>query len=70
LALSGAGSENRAIYAFNVEGGPWIEVGGFFGDLNAFRAKARADGDELKSLQHISFANIVAATWCPEKIEL
>jgi hypothetical protein len=68
--LSGAGSDNQTVYAFNVEGGPWIEGDGLSGDLDAFRAKARADGDELKRFQHLSFANIVAATWRPEKVEL
>jgi hypothetical protein len=24
----------------------------------------------LRSLQHLSFANIVAATWCPKRMEL
>jgi hypothetical protein len=37
--------------------------------LDAFRAKVRADGDPLKCLQYLGFANIVAATWCPERIE-
>jgi hypothetical protein len=70
LALSGAGSENRIVYAFNVEEGPWIEAWDFSGNLDAFRAKVRADSDKLQSLQYLSFANIVAATWCPEKVEL
>jgi len=70
LALSGAGSVNRTVYAFNVEGGPWIEAGCFSGDLDAFREKVCADGDKLKCLQYLGFANIVAATWCPEKIEV
>jgi hypothetical protein len=69
LALSGAGSANRTVYAFNVEGGPWIEAGCFSGDLDDFRAKVRADGAALKCLQYLGFANIVAATWCPEKVE-
>jgi len=69
LALSGAGSANRTVYAFNVEGGPWIEAGCFSGNLDAFRKKVRADGDELKCLQYLWFANIVAATWCPGRIE-
>ena len=69
LALSGAGSVNRTVYAFNVEGGPWFEAGCFSGDLDAFRTKVRADGDELKCIQYLGFANIVAATWCPERIE-
>jgi acetyltransferase-like isoleucine patch superfamily enzyme len=69
LALAGAGSANRTVYAFNVEGGPWIEAGCFLGDLDAFRKKARADGDKLKCLQYLGFANIVAATWCPERVE-
>jgi hypothetical protein len=70
LVLSGAGSVNRTVYAFNVEGGPWIEVGGFSGNLDAFREKGRANGDKLKCAQYLGFANIVAATWCPEKVEL
>jgi hypothetical protein len=49
---------------------PVIEFVGFSGDLDAFRAKVRADSDKLKSLQYLGFANIVAATWCPEKVEL
>jgi len=69
LALSGAGSVNRTVYAFNVENGPWFEAGCFSGDIDAFRAKVRADGDALKCLQYLGFANIVAATWCPERIE-
>jgi hypothetical protein len=69
LALSGAGSKNRTVYAFNVEGGPWFEAGCFSGDLDAFRAKVRKDGDALKCLQYLGFANIVAATWCPERVE-
>jgi len=69
LALSGAGSVNRTVYAFNVEGGPWFEAGCFSGGLDAFRDKVRMDGDELKCLQYLGFANIVAATWCPERIE-
>ena len=40
------------------------------GDIDAFRAKVRADGDALKCLQYLGFANIVAATWCPEKVEI
>jgi hypothetical protein len=70
LAWSGAGSANRTVYAFNVEGSPWIEAGCFSGDLDSFRAKVRADGDALKCLQYLGFANIVAATWCPEMIEM
>jgi hypothetical protein len=70
LALVGAKSATRTVYAFNVEGGPWIEAGDFSGDLDAFRAKAHADSDGLKCAQYLSFANIVAATWCPEKVEL
>jgi len=27
------------------------------------------DDDALKCLQYLGFANIVAATWCPERIE-
>jgi hypothetical protein len=69
LTLSGAGSFNRTIYAINVADGPWIEAGCFSGDLEAFRTKVRAESDKLKSLQYLGFANIVAATWCPEKIE-
>jgi hypothetical protein len=49
---------------------PVIEFVGFSGDLDAFRAKVRADDDKLQSLLYLSFANIVAATWCPEKVEL
>lgn len=30
--------------------------------------KVRKDGEDTKSLQYLGFANIVAATWCPEKI--
>jgi hypothetical protein len=69
LVLSGAGSDNQTVYAFNVEGGPWIEAEFFSGDLDTFRAKARADGDKLKALQYLGFANIVAATWRPDKLE-
>ena len=29
----------------------------------------RKDNARLKSLQYLGFANIVAATWCPERIE-
>ena len=65
----GGGSVNRTIYAFNVEGGPVIRAECFVGDLDKFRAKVRADGDKLKSLQYLGFANIVAATWCQERIE-
>jgi hypothetical protein len=41
----------------------------FSGDLDAFRAKAHADGDSLQSLQYLGFANIVAANWCPKRME-
>jgi len=58
------------VYAFNVEEGPLFEAGCFLGDIDAFRAKVRADGDKLKSLQYLGFANIVAATWCPEKVDV
>ena len=37
--------------------------------LDEFRAKVREDNDRPKSLQYLGFANIVAATWCPERIE-
>jgi hypothetical protein len=37
--------------------------------LDAFRARVRADGDGVKCAQYLGFANIVAATWCPEKVE-
>lgn len=41
LALSGAGSVNRTVYAFNVEsGGPWFEAGCFSGDIDTFREKS------------------------------
>ena len=69
LTFGGAGSINRTVYAYNVEGGPLIRAGCFVGTLEEFRAKVRADGDEMKSLQYLGFANIVAATWCPERVE-
>jgi hypothetical protein len=71
LALSGAGSVNRTVYAFNVKGGPMIEAGCFYGTLDEFREKVRGDdGGKLKKLQYLTFANIVAATWCPKKVEI
>jgi hypothetical protein len=69
LSFGGGGSVNRTIYAFNVENGPIVRAGCFVGTLDAFRAKVRGDDDRLKSLQYLGFANIVAATWCPERIE-
>ena len=69
LTFGGAGSINRTVYAYNVEGGPLIRAGCFVGTLEEFRAKVRKDGDEMKSLQYLGFANIVAATWCPERVE-
>ena len=69
MSLAGCGSMNRTVYAFNVESGPIIRAGCFVGTLSEFRSKVRADGDRLKSLQYLGFANIVAATWCPERIE-
>jgi hypothetical protein len=70
LAFIGTEGVNRTVYAFNVEGGPWLETEFFSGDLDAFRAKVRADSDKLKALQYLGFASIVAATWCHEKVEL
>ena len=69
LSFGGGGSVHRTIYAFNVENGPIVRAGCFVGDLDAFREKVRRDDDRLKSLQYLGFANIVAATWCPERIE-
>ena len=69
LSFGGGGSVNRTIYAFNVENGPIVRAGCFVGTLDEFRAKVRKDDDRLKSLQYLGFANIVAATWCPERIE-
>ncbi|MFA5897797.1 MAG: hypothetical protein WC829_01660 [Hyphomicrobium sp.] len=69
LSFGGGGSVNRTVYAFNVENGPLVRAGCFVGTLDAFRAKVRRDDDRLKSLQYLGFANIVAATWCPERIE-
>jgi hypothetical protein len=69
LSFGGGGLVNRTVYAFNVENGPLVRAGCFVGTLDAFRAKVRRDDDRLKSLQYLGFANIVAATWCPERIE-
>jgi uncharacterized protein YkuJ len=73
VALFDTGFATKTVYAFNVEGGPLIEVGDFSGDLDAFRLKIRSDkdwdNDELKRTQYLGFANIVAGTWCPEKVE-
>ena len=69
MTLGGCGSVNRTVYAFNVNGGPIIRAGCFVASLDEFRAKVREDGDRLTLLQYIGWANIVAATWCPERIE-
>jgi hypothetical protein len=68
LAFFGAGGYLGAVYAFNVEGGPLIEDGSFSGTLDEFRVKAQDDCDKLKSLQQLTFANLVTASWCPEKL--
>lgn len=69
ITLSGCGSSNRLVRAFNVQGGPIIRAGCFVGTLDRFRDKVRLDRNKLKSLQYLGWANIVAATWCPDKIE-
>jgi hypothetical protein len=71
--LSGAGIDGRTVCAINIEGGPRIDAGGFSGDIDGFRAKVRANDDNkilaLDRLQYLSFTNLVAAKWCPEKVE-
>lgn len=69
LSFGGGGSVNRTVYAFNVENGPLVRAGCFVGTLDVFRTKVRRDDDRLTSLQYLGFANIVEATWCPERIE-
>ena len=72
MAIAGAGSENRTTYFFNTKDGIIVRSGCFKGTLAEFRAKVRQDcplGTEVKALQYLGFANIVAATWSPEEIE-
>ena len=72
LSIAGAGSENRTTYFFNTEDGIIVRSGCFKGTLAEFRKKVRQDcplGTEVKALQYLGFANIVAATWSPEEIE-
>ena len=70
-SLSGGGqSDKKTVYAFNVEGGPWFDDGYLSGDIDAFRKKVRADDDKIQAFNYLSFANIVAMSWCPERVEL
>lgn len=72
MAIAGAGSESRTTYFFNTKDGIIVRSGCFKSTLAKFRAKVRQDcplGTEIKALQHLGFANIVAATWSPEEIE-
>jgi len=68
LVFPGAGTDDRIVYAINVEGGPWIEGWSFSGGIDEFRAKVRVNGGGLKS-RYLSVAYEVAAKWCPEKVE-
>jgi hypothetical protein len=70
--MSSSGFANKVVYAFNVEGGPMIEVGDFSGDLDAFRAKVLSEkensklkclNEDTKYLQFLWFANLVEASW-------
>lgn len=82
LFIGGAGSVERTTYFFNVENGPLVNSGCFSGTLDEFREKVKRDyanhkpkankqdvKERIKRMQYLGFANIVAATWCPEKIE-
>ena len=72
MAIAGAGSDNRTTYFFNTEDGIIVRSGCFKGTLAEFREKVRRDcplGTEVKAVQYLGFANIVAATWSPEEIE-
>lgn len=63
---------HRTTWCFNTEDGIIVRSGCFKGTLDEFRAKVRQDcplGTEVKALQYLGFANIVAATWAPELIE-
>jgi hypothetical protein len=68
MTMSGVGSSNLTIYAFNVEGGPIFEIDKFIGNIDTFRAKV-IDDDAFKRLQCLGFADIVASVWYPEKVE-
>ena len=74
MSIAGGGSEHRTVYFFNTVDGIIVRARCFKGSLQEFRAKVLADvnGDvsSLKALQYLGFANIVAATWAPELIEL
>lgn len=37
--------------------------------LEKVREDYAQHGNKVKTLQYLGFANIVAATWCPEKID-
>jgi len=74
ICISGVGSAYRTTYFFNTESGIFVRSGCFSGTLTEFRAKVLEDtrGDKtcVKALQYLGVANIVAATWAPEQIEL
>lgn len=69
MTISGAGTIGRTTYFFNTEDGIIVRSGCFLGTLSKFRRKVIADKHELKSLQYLGFANIVAATWDPKQIQ-
>jgi len=73
MSIQGAGNFHRTTYFFNLKEGIFVEAGCFLGTLDKFREKVLDDyhlaGNEVKTLQYLGFANIVAATWCPEKID-
>lgn len=74
MMISYAGSINRATYFFDTVEGVIVRSGCFVGTLAEFRAKVLTDvhGNKtsIKALQYLGFANIVAATWAPELIEV